>query len=95
MIYMDNIDCLYAAGVEGYWSCEDCPCEDCKVAVMSETRAMRMFDTITDLIAHKAKHLTEEPGDPIPVEFGPDVELITLEVLADRLAGHRTSYLWA
>lgn len=31
----------------------------------------------------------------VPAEFGSDVDLIALEVMADRLAGHRTSYLLA
>jgi len=31
----------------------------------------------------------------VPAELGPDVDLIALEVLADRLSGHRTSYLLA
>lgn len=99
---MDNIPCR--VGEVGYWSCEDCSCPACVAAVNAQVVECDCLEC--ELCAEEGyladieedwffASCDQGTADPVPTEFGQNVDLIHLELVADRLAGHRTSYLAA
>lgn len=71
---------------------EDCIGHGC-IACFRAAQDALFSDAVEDWFY--ASCLQGDDLPQVPAEFGPDVDLIALEVMADRLAGHRTSYLLA
>jgi hypothetical protein len=87
--------CLYALGVEGVWSCEDCTCASCRLACLdvepyfvsyvSDSLILEDYDSMVARFDAEDK----EVANLISEEYTDRIEALW-DAVGDKLAGHRT-----